>query len=416
MGLIRAAAGAFGGVMGDQWKEFFYCDSLDADTLAVRGQKRVSGHSSNKHGEDNVISNGSVIAVNEGQVMMIVDQGTVVDVCSEAGQYVYDMSSEPSLFTGNLGANIRATLANIGNRISFGGQAGKDQRVYFFNTKEITGNKYGTANPVPFRIVDRNIGLDIDSAVRCNGIYSYRIIDPVLFYKNVCGNIDEPFTRDRIDAQLKGELLTALQPAFAQISAMGVRYSALPAHTQEIVDALNGALDKTWHDLRGIEVASFAVNSVAISPEDEQMIKDLQRTAAMRAPGMRDAMMASATADAMRTAAGNRGGAMMGFMGMNMAQTSGMGQQCYGQAPQPAPQNQYAVAGDGGFAWRPQQQMPQPAPGAWKCPACGTENAGKFCSECGTPRPAAPAGTWKCPRCGAENTGRFCGECGTPRP
>ena len=191
MGLLKAGTGAVGGVLADQWREFFYCDSLDANVLAAKGQKRTSAHgrSSNTKGEDNIISDGSIVAVNEGQCMIIVEQGAVVEVCAEPGEFVFESSSEPSVFAGNLGDSIRRSFETLGRRFTFGGDTGRDQRIYFFNTKEIVGNKYGTASPVPFRVVERNIGLDVDIAVRCNGEYSYRLVDPLLFYKNVCGNI-----------------------------------------------------------------------------------------------------------------------------------------------------------------------------------------------------------------------------------
>ena len=189
MGLIKAAMGSAGGVLADQWKEYFYCEAMEADVLAVKGQKRTSGRSSNTKGSDNIISNGSVIAVADGQCMLIVEQGKVVDVCAEPGEYTYDMSTEPSIFSGSLGQSVKEVFGNIGKRFTFGGDTAKDQRVYYFNTKEIMDNKFGTPNPIPFRVVDSKIGLDIDVAVRCSGLYSYKIDDPMLFYANVCGNV-----------------------------------------------------------------------------------------------------------------------------------------------------------------------------------------------------------------------------------
>lgn len=446
MGLLKAGAGALGGVLADTWREFFYCDSLPPDVLAAKGVKRISdrGRSSNTKGESNIISDGSIIAVNEGQFMIIVEQGAIVDACGEAGQFVFDKSTEPSLFFGQdgLGDRFLKTFERIGSRFTFGGDTGKDQRVYFFNKKEIVGNKYGTASPVPFRVVDANIGLDVDISVRCNGEYSYRIVDPMLFYKNVCGNVEEPYTRDNIDSQLKSELLTALQPAFARISAMGVRYSAVPAHTEELSAALNEVLSEKWSDLRGIEVASFGVNTIAASPEDEAMIKELQKAAVMRDPTMAAANIAAAQSDAMRMAASNENGAMMGFMGMGMANAiGGMNPQgLYGQGGgQPnVPQSQYAQAPGGGFGavagaaaggWScdcgtqntgkfcSNCGKPKPEPAAangWTC-GCGTQNTGKFCSNCGAQKPETPS-TWSCPTCGTQNTGGFCGNCGGPRP
>ena len=403
MGLLRAGIGAAAGALADQWRDYFYSEALDVNTLVVKGQKRVSRRSSNTRGEENIISNGSIVAVNEGQCMMIVEQGKVVELCAEPGEFVYDTSTEPSIFYGGLGKGILNTFKLIGKRFTFGGDAAKDQRVYYFNTKEIVGNKYGTPNPVPFRVVDKNIGLDVDIAIRCNGEYSYKIQDPMLFYTNVCGNVEEAYDRSQIDSMLKSELMTALQPAFAKISEMGIRYSALPGHTQEIADALNEVLSKKWGELRGLCVASFGVNSVTAPKEDEQMIKELQKNAVMRNPNMAAATLVGAQSDAMRAAAANPNGAMMGFMGMGMAQQSGgfNAQQLFqmGQAQQ----TQQA----------PQAPATPAAPqNGWTC-SCGAVNTGRFCAECGAPRPEQSS--WTC-SCGAVNTGKFCAECGKPRP
>ena len=211
MGLIKAGVGALGGVLADQWKEYFYCDALDADVLAVKGQKRTSRRSSNTKGSDNIISTGSVIAVNDGQCMMIVEQGRVVEVCAEPGEFIFDASTEPTIFAGSLGQSILDTFQTIGKRFTFGGEAAKDQRVYYFNTKELLDNKFGTPNPVPFRVVDHKIGLDIDVSIRCSGVYSYRIADPLLFYSKVCGNVEGAYTRQNLDTQLKTEFISALQ-------------------------------------------------------------------------------------------------------------------------------------------------------------------------------------------------------------
>jgi len=431
MGLIKAAIGAIGGTLADQWKEYFYCESMHADVLAIKGQKRVSGRSSNTKGEENIISNGSVIAVADGQCMMIVEQGKIIDYCAEPGEFVFDSGGEPSLFAGGgLGENALNSLKSVWERFKFGGSPGMDTRVYYFNTKELIGNKYGTPNPVPFRVVDTNIGLDIDIAIRCFGEYSYRITNPILFYTNVCGNVTTSYVRGAIDGQLKSELMTSLQPAFARISAMGIRYSALPGHTTEIADALNEVLSAKWRDLRGIEIVSFGVSSVNASKEDEDMIKQLQKTAVYRNPTMAAAQLVGAQSEAMVGAANNpNAGPAMAFMGMNMAQQAGgmnaqnlfaMGQ----QQQAPPQQNPYGAAPGGGFGMAGQQQQAQqqappaynaaaPAAG-WVCPCGHAGNTGKFCAECGRPQPVV-ADSWTC-ACGAVNKGKFCSECGTPRP
>ena len=420
MGLLKAGIGAAGGVLADQWREYFYCEALDADTLVAKGAKRTGGRSSNTRGEGNVISDGSIVAVADGQCMMVVENGEVVEVCAEPGEFVYDTGTEPSVFSGDLGEMVKRSFEQVGRRLSFGGDAGKDQRVYYFNTKEIVGNKYGTASPVPFRVVDEKIGLDVDITVRCNGEYSYRLVDPLMFYKNVCGNVEGAYTRDLIDSQLKSELLTALQPAFARISEMGIRYSAVPAHTKELADALNEELSHQWRETRGIQIAAFGVNTISAPEDQEQMIRDLQKAAVMANPAMAAANIAAAQSDAMRTAAANPAGAAMGFMGMGMA--NGMGgmdaAQLFGQAAQAQPTagatNQPQVGGVA-TASSAAAGASDPAVGAaWTC-SCGAQNTGRFCGNCGSPRPEA-AGPWFCTNCGTQNSGNFCSACGTKRP
>ena len=398
MGLIKTALGAIGGVLADSWLEYFYCEALPEDVLAVKGKKRISGRSSNTKGEDNIISNGSIIAVADGQCMIIVDQGYVVELCAEPGEFKYDTSTSPSIFSGKLGESIVATFKEMWERFKMGGSPGKDQRVYYINTKEIIGNKYGTANPVPFRVVDKNIGLDVDIGIKCFGEYSYTISNPILFYKNVCGNFSDKYTRDRIDGQLKSELLTALQPAFAQISEQGIRYSALPGHTTEMADALNNVLSDKWENLRGISVVSFGISSVSANKEDEDMIKELQKNAALRDPTMAAAHLVGAQAQAMQDAAKNEGqGAFMAFAGMNMAGQAGMNAS-----------NLFAMGQQ-----QQAQQAQQPAADSWTC-ACGAVNTGKFCTNCGAKKPEAAPG-WTC-ECGAVNQGKFCSNCGAKKP
>jgi len=404
MGLLKALMGSVGGTLADQWKEYFYCDSMPEDVLAVKGKKRVSGRSANRE-NDNIITNGSVIAVADGQAMMIVDQGKVVEFTAEPGEFTYDASSEPTIFCGDLGTSIMETFKTVGKRFTFGGEKAKDQRVYYFNLKELVGSKYGTPSPVPFRVVDRNIGLDWEISVRCFGEYSFHICDPLLFYTNVCGNITEDYTRDRLEGQMKTELLTALQPAFARISEMGIRYSSLPAHTMELADILNQVLSKKWRELRGIEIVSFGVSSIKASEEDEKMLKDMQRTAVFSNPNMAAAYDVMARGDAMKAAASNTAGATTGFMGMGMVQNMGGGTnaaQLFQMGQQQAAQPAVAPA-----------SAPAPAAESWKC-SCGATATGKFCTECGAKRPEAPA-SWTC-SCGTVNQGKFCTECGAKKP
>ncbi len=395
MGLIKAGAGALGGTLADQWKEFFYCDAMEKDVLVTKGRKRTSSRSSNKKGNDNIISNGSVIAVADGQCMIIVEQGKIVEVCAEPGEFRYDTSSEPSVFTGPLGRGILETFQTVGKRFAYGGDTGKDQRVYYFNTKELLDNKFGTPNPVPFRVVDSKIGLDIDVSIRCSGVYSYKIVDPLLFYVNVCGNVERDYTRDELDGQLKTEFISALQPAFGRLSELEMRPNQIVSHNTELENAMNAALSAKWGELRGLKVVSIALGSVTLPEEDAEMIKQLQRTAVLQNPNMAGATLAGAQADAMKAAAQNPAGAMNGFVGMGMAMNAGgasvkdlfsMGQQ--------------SVKSKGATE------------GAWKC-ACGAMSTGRFCPECGAKKPVEDG--WTC-ACGAVNKGKFCQNCGAKKP
>ena len=412
MGLIKAALGSVGGGLADQWKEYFYCESMPENVIAVKGEKRVGGRSSNTKGTDNIISNGSVIAVADGQFMMIVEQGKVVEVCAEPGEFIFDNSTEPSIFAGSFGESLKDTFANMGKRFTFGGEPPKDQRVYYFNTKELVGNKYGTAGAVPFRVVYPNIGLDTEIGVTCFGEYSYHIVDPIRFYTNVCSNIKDAYYRESIDSQLKSELLTALQPAFAQISAQGIRYSEVPGRADDLAEALREQLSEKWRDLRGVEIVSMGVSSIKANEDDERKIKELQRNAALRDPSMAAAHLAGATAEAMQLAAANEGGAgaMGAFVGMGMAgnATGGSITNLFQQAQAQQMQGQQM---------QPQQMPQQPSPAAgmagdtWTC-GCGTQNSGNFCSNCGSKKPET---TWTC-SCGSVNKGNFCSNCGNKRP
>ncbi len=426
MGLIKAGIGALAGTLADQWKEFFYCDALESDVLVVKGQKKTSGRSSNKKGSDNVISNGSGIAVADGQCMIIVEQGKVVEVCAEPGQYTYDTSSEPSIFAGNLGQSILDTFKTIGRRFTFGGDTGKDQRVYYFNTKELYDNKFGTPNPIPFRVVDNKIGLDIDVSVRCSGIYSYCIVNPLLFYTNVCGNVEREFRRSELDTQLKTEFISALAPALAKLSVLGIRPNQIVAYTTELENAINEALSAKWADLRGLKVKSIALNPITLPEDEEKLIQDAQRVAIMRDPTMAAATLVGAQADAMKAAASNDGGAMNGFIGMGMAMNAGgnnagnlfaMGQNQQATAPKAASANGWKCScgqeNSGNFCVNCGSKKPD---NGWKC-TCGNVNKGNFCSNCGAKKPTAAS--YRCNKCGWEpedksNPPKFCPECGDP--
>lgn len=410
MGLIKAGIGALGGTLADQWKEFFYCDSLPNDVLMRKGQKRTSGRSSNTKGNDNIISNGSGIAVADGQCMIIVEQGKVVEVCAEPGEFTYDRSTEPSIFSGSLGNSIIETFRLVGKRFAYGGDTGKDQRVYYFNTKEIIGNKFGTPSPILFEVTKKSINLSRTVQVRCNGTYTYMITDPLLFYTRLCGNVEDEYRTDEINGQLKSEFVDALQPAMGALAAQELKPAQIPAKAKELKEAMNDALKQEWIENRGISVGKITLNPITLTDEDMKKINELEDAAAYGASPMTMAgRMTDATASAMQTAAGNSAGAMTGFMGMGMV---GMG----GQGGFGAAQNMYNMGAQQQMAQQQQTAQTAPAADGWKC-SCGATVSGKFCPECGAkkPEPQPSAGAWKC-SCGATVTGKFCPECGSPKP
>lgn len=422
MGLISAITGAAGGVLADSWRDYFYQDSIDDSVLVIKGKKRVDQRGSNNKGTNNVITDGSIIDVADGQCMIVVENGAIKDVCAEPGKFVYSNTAEPTIFAGNLKTTIKRSWEQFKNRLTFGGGATGDTRIYYVNTKEIRGNKYGTAAPIPYRVVDTNIGLDMDTAIRCHGEYAFKVVDPVLLYKEVAGNVSDVFETVELEKQMRPDLLTALQPAIGRLSGIGSRYSDIPNHTLELANELNSIMSSTWGERYGIEISSFAMSSITISKEDEDLIKQLQRTSVFQRTSMAAANLSAAQADAMRNAANNAGGAMLGFAGMNMANQ--MGGMNAGQLYQMAAQEQAAQQQFGG---NPQmngmqqmnngmQQNAAPQGGTWTCSHGHANNTGKFCAECGEPKPAA---TLRCSACGytpndPSNPPKFCPECGKP--
>ena len=433
MGLIKAGMGAVGGVLADQWKEFFYCDSLPSDVLVRKGQKRISGRSSNTKASDNIISNGSGIAVADGQCMLIVEQGKVVEVCAEPGEFTYDSSTEPSIFAGSLGESILNTFKTVGKRFAYGGDTGKDQRVYYINTKEIMGNKFGTPTPIMFEVINKRIGFSKTVNIRCNGVYSYFITDPLLFYTKISSNVTDEYTREEIDETLKTEFVSQLQNAFGILSEQELRPAQIPAKVNELRAAMNEALRYEWIESRGITVGKIALNPINLTPEDMKAISQMEDSASYGSnAAMALGRMTTAQANAMETAAGNTAGAMTGFMGFGMAgnamggfnpaqQIAMMQQQQQAATPAPAP----APAADswkcacgatatGKFCNECGAKKPEPkAADGWTC-SCGATATGKFCPECGAKKPEAAAG-WTC-SCGAVNQGKFCNECGAKKP
>ena len=404
MGIIKAALAGASSTLADSWQEFYVCESIPTDVLVVRGKKQLGKHSSNTKGNDNVITDGSGIVVHEGQAMIMVDQGIVTEIATEPGVYKYESGTSPSLFSSSFGAGLKETFRETWDRIKHGGDAAKDQRIYFFNMKELLDNKFGTQNPVPFRVTYQDLGRSFTVGVRCNGIYSYKIADPVLFYANVCGNVTNQYSRSELDAQLKSEFLDSLQPVFSTIAASGIRYDELPGRQKELKTAVETELNPEWKEKRGLKIEKVAINSATISEADTKRIQEFEDRAWNTNPTNAAATLVESQAKAMQSAANNPNGAAMGLFGMGMAQ----------QAGGMNPQNLFNMGAQQAAAGATANNAP--SADSWKC-ECGATNTGKFCADCGKakPLPKPAAGSWKC-ECGAENTGKFCANCGKAKP
>lgn len=399
MGLIKAGIGALGGVLADQWKEFFSCDSISDDVLIVKGQKSVSGRSSNTKGSDNVITSGSGIVVADGQCMIIVEQGKVVEVCAEPGEFTYDASTEPSIFSGSFGESLKESFKLVGKRFTFGGEPAKDQRVYYFNTKEIMNNLFGTKSPIPFRVmIDPKRDIDYEITIRCNGMFTFRIVDPLLFYTHIAGNVADEYRKETIMEQLKSDFLDALHPAFARMSELGIRYSAIPAHTKELNEAVDAAMAQKWKLGRGIKIENISFNALNAPKEDEDEIQRIKKSIIMSDPMLAGGYQTTGMTDAAMDAANNPNGAVAGMMGVGM-----MGNMTGGAA----------ALFRQGMAQQQYNQSQAPAEDSWKC-SCSTTVTGNFCPNCGNKKPA-PVSSWKC-SCGNEATGNFCSNCGSKKP
>ena len=397
MGLIKAFTGAAISYMNDLWEDYIYCDALDENTLMKKGHaRRNPGAGANAN--DNVITNGSRIAVNVGQMMLVVENGRIIDFTAEPGGYEYNSSTEPSCFCGEFEDVLKVSFENMKHRFAFGGIAGTDQRVYFINTKEIMNNRFGFGN-VPYRDSE----FDITIMLRGFGIYSYVIVDPILFYTNVCGNVKEQFVKISIEPQLKTEIQNAFLPVFGQLSKAGVRYDSLSLHTDSMIDLLQEELRDKWKEDRGIEIRTMAFSNVLPDEASVDKIRELQESRVYSGnKAMLGARVGAAQANAMESAAENPSGAVNGFMGMGMAQQAGAVNvvELMKEAPVQEPR---------------EEPKPVPQENSWTC-SCGMVNTMNFCPNCGNAKPKEIA----CPHCGMvipeQFAGmKFCPNCGKER-
>ena len=352
----------------------------------------------------------AILIARAGQAALIIDNGLVAEFCAEPGQYKYDQSTQPSIFCGNLGENIKNTFAEIGKRFAFGGEIAQTQRVYYINVNEVRENLWGTTNPIPFFIADQVTGFQGEISLIANGEYSFKISDPIRFYSSIATNFSgDQYTKKDLQSIMRSDFMTALQPALGALSdyGVGLRYSAITTKTTVLVEKLNEQLSSKWTKLRGMEVVDVTFNSIKATEEDEKRIKQFQDTAVYTNVNMAAARMTTATANAMEMAASNEStGPMMAFAGMNMAQGAGGGMNAADLFAMGQQQQQQAAAAQ-------QQAAPAAPVNGWTCSCGKTGNTGKFCAECGAKKPE-DAG-WTC-SCGAVNQGKFCANCGAKKP
>lgn len=377
MGIIRAIGSAIGGGLADQWLEVYEADSMSDQTVFTRGVLMRRGE--NKKGTENTVSNGSIIHVYDNQFMILVDGGKVVDYTAEPGYYKVDNSSMPSLFNGEFGETLKESF----NRIRYGGETSKAQKVYFINLQEIKGIKFGTRQPINYFDMFYNAELFL----RAHGTYSIKIVNPLQFYAEAIPRNKDHVEISEINEQYLSEFLEALQSAVNQMSAEGTRISFVTSKARELGKYMSSILDEEWNQSRGIEIQAVGIASFSYDEESQKLINMRNQGAMLSDPAVREGYVQGAVARGLEAAGSNANGSMAGFMGMGVGMNTGgafMGNASANNMAQMQMQQQ-AMAGTG-FGAQPTQptQPAQPANG-WTC-SCGTVNTGKFCSECGKPR------------------------------
>ena len=403
MGLIKAAAQAVGGAFADPWLEVFEADNMGDQTVFASGVRIRKGQ--NKKGTDNTVSNGSLIHVYDNQFMMLVDGGRIVDYTAEPGYYKVDNSSLPSLFNGQFGDSLKDAF----DRIRFGGETPKAQKVFFINLQEIKGIKFGTRQPINYFDSFYNAELFL----RAHGSYSIKVVNPLQFYAQAI-----PRNRDRVEItdineQYMSEFLEALQSAINQMSADGIRISFVTSKARELGQYMSRVLDEEWNKERGMEIQAVGLASISYDEESQKLINMRNQGAMLSDAAVREGYVQGAVARGMEAAGSNANGAMAGFMGMGMGMNAAGNMMASSSATNLAQmqmqQNNGAYAA--GAVQTPQNgAKTQQQAGSWRC-SCGQENSGKFCSNCGKP---APQAEWRC-SCGQVNMGNFCSNCGKKR-
>ena len=392
MGIIKATLSAIGGGLADTWQEVIEAGAMQDTTVFCKGVtvRKNDKRSSNKKGTADTISNGSIIHVYDNQFMLLVDGGKVVDFTAEPGYYKVDNSAMPSLFAGQFGETIKETFS----RIKYGGVPSSSQKAYFINLQEIKGIKFGTRNPVNYFDNFYNSELFL----RAFGTYSIKITDPLKFYAEAIPRNAVSVDINDINEQYLSEFLEALQAAINRMSADGIRISHVASKSRELSAYMASELDNDWKALRGFEVLSVGIASVSYDEESKKLINMRNQGAMLGDAAVREGYVQGSIARGFEAAGGNSGGSATTFMGMGLGMNAAGGFGAFSET------NRAAMARD----------AEAQRAGGWTC-ACGAQNTGKFCSECGKKQPSA-ADTWLCPKCGKTASGKFCSECGERAP
>lgn len=394
MGIIKAISDSVKGSLADQWLEVLEADNMDDNTVFTKGVAvRTDGRNNNKRGNSDVISDGSIIHVYPNQFMILVDGGKIVDYSAEEGYYKVQNSSAPSLFNGEFGATLKDTFS----RVKYSGTPSYKQQVFFINLQEIKGIKFGTPNPVNYFDQFYNAELFL----RAHGTYSIKITDPIKFYSEVVPKNASRVDIKDINEQYLSEFLQAFGAALNQMS-LEVRISQVMSKLPQLSKFMSTELDESWKELRGFEVLAVGIASVSYDEESKKLINMRNQGAMLGDAAVREGYVQGAIARGIESAGSNSAGSAQAFMGMGIGMNAAGGFMASASASNQAQMQQ-------------QQQQQQQAAGGWTCPKCGKVNTGKFCSECGTSKPAEEGG-WTCPKCGKVNTGKFCSECGEPKP
>lgn len=404
MGLIKLLTGSVGSTFRDAAKDYYRCDGMTNDVLVMPATQVLRNGSCN-NATNRVISDGSVFDVAAGQAALLIENGKVYDfvLATEdtfAGQYKYDSKVEPSfLATSSIKEALKVGIETAKQRFTFGSQSSNTMNIIYINLKEIT------KNPVGFgKTAFKDKYLKTRLMLSGHGYYTFKIQDPMAFYENMVMDYNKKYMKSEITEQMRVELQPVLQEAIGLMAPQCEGgYDDIYTKRREIAQIVNESLKESWGD-RGIVLDEIAITP-QLSPEDEKRVMELENNKTLSNADMALGSMINAQNNAMQTAAGNTGGAAMGFYGMNMAQQ--MGGFNANQMLMQQMQMQQA------------QQMTQPTPvpaaNSWTC-SCGTTNTGAFCQGCGTkkPAPTPTADSWTC-KCGTTNTGRFCQGCGSPK-